>query len=737
MNRLEKIGKILLLFVCMLLPAAVIGQGRIVVDQPPEWLVNTRIDLKSVNAEVTLENGLGNIRLEQSFHNPANRPLEGEYVFSLPGDAEIHDFHLYINGRKTQGEILDSKEARSVYEDIVRKTRDPALLEYSGYRLFKARVFPIAANSERKIELSYAQVISYSSGTYRFAIPIRQSGQGSIEKYHLTIYLETNAPLANIYSPSHEIEIQRVGKKQAQITLEASHLQADKDFLLYYTLADQEVNGAVLSFRPRTDRDGYFVFFAEPTFESANRKSVAKDIVFVVDASGSMAGEKMEQAKAALRYCVNSLKPQDRFDIIRFSSGIESFQGKLNAAGKEQIQNALYFIDNLSAAGGTNIEGALQNALRLKTQSDQRPTSILFLTDGLPTEGETDIVRILQNIKHEQKEFVRIFAFGVGYDVNTYLLDKLSSDSHGSANYVKPGENIEKEVSAFFAKNSSPVLTDPELDFGNLNVYDLYPQKLPDIFQGQRLAVFGRYRATGQVDIKLSGQQNKKLRQFSYPASFANREMEQDFIAKLWANRKVAHLLAQIRFNGENPELVEAVRKLGLEYGIVTPYTSYLVTEQERELTRLQQRMSTGAVPTTDMIMLSTQKARDLNLDEESPGSKVYFEALSAAPQAESKSKGRSAVLSSRIHKRMAASERSENMILTVKKIADKTFQLKNGIWVENALDLNKKPDFEMAFLSDDYFALSRKNAQINKILALGEQVLFRWENKIYRITAE
>lgn len=719
--------------------AALFAQGRIIVRERPEIYPIKPVYLKDVLATVNLKGGVGNIRLEQTFHNPSRAQLEGEYLLALSGEAQVHDFHLYINGKKTRGEVLDAKEAAGVYEDIVRKLRDPALLEFARHGLFKARVFPIAPMSDRKIELSYAQVMSYNSGTFRFSLPIRQSGQGSIEKFHLTVNLETETPLANIYSPSHQIDVSRDGERRARITLEANRLQADKDFLLYYSLADQDVNASVLTFRPRTDRDGYFMLFAEPAFDATEQKVIPKDIIFVVDVSGSMAGEKIAQVREALRYCVNKLKADDMFEIIHFSSTIESFQGALKRAGEDEIENALYFIDNLTAAGGTNIDGALNEALRLKAEPDDRPTSVVFLTDGLPTEGETDINRILQNVNDQPRDFIRIFNFGVGYDVNTYLLDKLAEDHHGSANYVKPGENIEKEVSEFFAKNSSPVLTNAEMDFGNVQVYDIYPQKFPDIFKGQHVTVIGRYRAPGRSDIELSGKQGDEMRRFQYQAEFARRQTDNEFVAKLWANRKVAHLLTQIRFNGENPELVESIKNLGREYGIVTRYTSYLVTEQERELTRAEELIRLGQAGATAVQLQAVQEARDAlsQEDEESVGTTTFFDALSASPRTEARSVGKNAVLSSKVKKKLAANEREINMILTVRKIADKTFYLKNGVWVESELKVNTKPDKMITFLSDDYFALSKQDPLLGRILALGESVLFKWGNKIYEISQE
>ncbi len=730
--------KKILVFLLLIISSSLLAQGRIFIPEPPVGVRTSPVFLKNVKANIILKSGVGNITLEETFFNPSNFRLEGEYIFAIPGEAQIHDFNLYINGQKTRGEVLNSNEAAKIYEGIVRKMRDPALLEYAGHSLFRARIFPIEPKSNRKIELSYAQVISYENKSYKFSLPIKQSGQGSIEKFYMSIDLQTNETLGNIYSPSHQIHVSRDGENRAKITLEATNMEADKDLVIYYTEDEKEINATLLTFRPRTDRDGYFMLLASPSYELKPEKFTPKDIIFVIDVSGSMQGEKIQQAREALKYCVNTLSPEDNFEIISFSTSLNNFQNQLKNAGKDEIKNAQYFIDNLNASGGTNINEALKKALRLKPKNDKRPTSIVFLTDGLPTEGETNITKILQNIKSEKKEFIRIFSFGVGYDVNTFLLDKISQDSHGSANYVKPGENIEKEISTFFAKISSPVMTSPHLDFADANVHDVYPQTLPDIFKGQRVSALGRYRNSGDFTIILSGLQNGQTRRYEYNVKFERRETENEFIAKLWANRKVSHLLGQIRFNGENPELVASVKQLGKEYGIVTPYTSYLVTEQEKELTLIDGLVRSGSGGAAENRMQKQKMARAIQAeqDEESMGSQSFYDAVMAAPKAASQSSGKGAVMSSRAMKKIAHSEKDQAMIITVKRIADRTFNLKNGVWIENDLDADSKPDNIIKFLSDEYFQLVKKNSELKKILSLGEEILFRFDGEVYKIAS-
>jgi Ca-activated chloride channel family protein len=728
-----KVSPFLLL---LFLAANLAAQGRIVVPQRPELLPGQTVFLKQVATHVNINDGIATTRLEQVFCNPSAIQLAGQYLYTLPDEAEVDDFHLYVEGRKTRGEILDSGKARDIYEDIVRKLRDPALLEYAGHGLFRARIFPIQAHGEGRIELSYAQVINYQSGTHKFTLPIRQSRQASFAAYDIEIALHTRAPIATIYSPSHNVVVERQSETVATIRLTAEHLPGDKDFLLYYTLSDREINASVLSFRPRTDRDGFFILLAEPKFRTNPAKHIPKDVIFVFDTSGSMAGEKLAQARAALRYCVNSLNAKDRFEIIRFNSDVEGFQGSLQPVSQEGIRNACYFIDNFAAAGGTNIQAALQRALALKRQPDTRPTSILFLTDGLPTEGETDIRRLADSLTDVREDFIRVFCFGVGYDVNTFLLDKLAADSQGSTNYVKPGESIEREVSLFFAKNISPALTNVQLDFGDLGVYDVYPREIPDLFQGQRLTVIGRYRSPGPGKVTLSGTQAGRVREYQYDLTFPGRQGDNVFVANLWANRKVQHLLTEIRFHGDNEELVESIRKLGKEYGIVTPYTSYLVTEQEKELTRAEERLRHDRTDFAGSELQARQRARQAGAatNEEADGSGMMLQVLQSAPASAAASVGKDAVLASRMQKRMAAGEQEAHMLLTIRHAAGRSFTLRQGVWVEDGLEKVEHVDVVVIFLSEPYFELSRCDAGLNKILALGDKIHFRWQGRTYRI---
>lgn len=724
-----------ILYVMLMGVSLAYSQGRIIMPEIPGRLTSAKIELRSTKAIADVRSGIATVKVEQVFFNPSSQRLEGEYVFMLPGEAQIYDFHLYVDGEKVKGELLDGKEAAEIYRNIVRSLRDPALLEYAGYGIFKARIFPIEPRDERKIEFSYAQILQYQQRDFKFIFPVRQIGIENTDNFYLSLTIREQNTIGNIFSPSHTIEIDHSGPGIARITLEEK--ETDRDFVLYYSVSREEIQHTLLSFRPRTDRNGFFILLLNPNQEISTPARISKDVIFVMDVSGSMQGEKIRQARQALKFCVESLQSEDRFDIITFSSTLNYFQGQWVHAREGAKKNAQYFIDNLSASGGTNIDEALQKALAMKSQKDNRSTDIIFLTDGLPTEGETGIGNILNNVKKVRKEFIRIFTFGVGFDVNTFLLDKISEDSRGRTQYVKPEETIESAISSLFNKISNPVLTDVSIDFEGVQVEDIYPMQIADVYQGERLTLLGRYRNHGQARIHLVGRQGDRTKKYTYQVQFAERESENEFVAKLWANRKVHHLLSEIRFHGENPEFIESIKTLGKEYGIITPYTSYLVKEQQQELAHINEQIQEGSRGVSQVLIYSRQKSREARAeeDDESVGSEAFYDAMASLPLAVEQSAGKGAVYSSRALKKLAVGETEVDMLLTVQRIGARTFTLRSGIWIEEGLSLQTEADSKIKFLSDEYFQFLESNSELAKILSLGEQIKFTWKGKIVYIT--
>ena len=547
---------------------------------PPITVGQAVIELHSVDAVVDGPAAL--VQVKQVFRNDGNRPAEGVYVFPLPKDAAVSDFQMTIDGQTVEGKLLSKEEARAIYDEIVRRQLDPALLEYLGRGLFQASVFPIPPHETRTVEFSYTQTLERDGNLFRFNYPlsVRPGGAGGAEEVSVAVELRNQPGLRTIYSPNYPIRVERLGDDSADVSFEATGTPPQSDFDLYFGTADSAIGANLLSYKPAGE-DGFFVLLLAPTLEVPETEVVARDIVLVLDVSGSMRGEKIEQARAAAEYVVDQLNPDDRFNIISFSTGTSAWERDLQEVTAGSRKDAIRWLDRIPATGATDINRALLEALALFDSGDERPAYVLFLTDGQPTQGEQDPDRIIANALNNRPEDrnVRLFTFGVGYDVNTDLLDVLSQELGGRASYVEPDERVDEVVGDFYSQISTPVLTDVEVELGDAQVDEMFPYPLPDLFAGDQLVVAGRYRDGGTVDVELRGSVNGEERLFVYPDQELTDAGGDSFVARLWATRKIGALLDEVRRSGPNDELIDAITDLSLAYGIVTPYTSFLVLE--------------------------------------------------------------------------------------------------------------------------------------------------------------
>lgn len=571
------------------------------------------LEVKNHLVDADITDNIGVTRIDQTFHNPNNSQMEGTYIFPVADDVTIQKFSMFMDGKEVRGEVLDKDKARQIYEDIVRKAKDPALLEYVGSRMYKARVFPIPANGDVRIKIEYSQVIAAVAGlsSYRYPLNTEKYSSAPISQVAIRVKIKSSKPLATVFCPSHQASIDRKGSDEATVGYEASNVLPDKDFIVNYKTSEADFALVMLAHR-ESGEDGYFMARIAPGISLDGRKILAKDICFVIDTSGSMSGKKIQQAKEALRFCLNNLNPDDRFSIIAFSTEVRPYRDSLLPAKGDNLTEARNFVDKIEASGGTAINDALLAALesaRKSIQDKTRPYMIVFLTDGLPTIGETNVDRILENVKKNNTGNLRLFVFGVGNDVNTRLLDKLAEDNHGSRDYVAENEDLELKLSNFYGTIANPVLSDLKLTFDpGLGVHDVYPRVLPDLFKGGELVVFGRYDKAGRGRIELAGQCGSESIKRSWDESFPQSESGHDYLPRLWATRKVGYLLDEIRLRGETKEVKEEVVQLAKRFGIVTPYTSYLIVEEDRA------RMARGdsvSAPSLSMQLGASLGSRD------------------------------------------------------------------------------------------------------------------------------
>jgi Ca-activated chloride channel family protein len=725
----SRIARVFLLVSLNFLFVTVAGAQGVIVPGPCQRCPGERrpvplprsLPVKSIKVDTRITAQVATTHVEQVFRNETDVVLEGTYFFPIPEAASIVEFAIWDGDRRLVGEVRSREEARRIYDEIVRRQRDPGLLEYAGKDLFQASIFPIPPRADKKLEITYSQVLRAESGTVAYRYPLgtgRQLTQiGSVAG---RIELEGKDPLRNIYSPTHEIDVKRNGDRRSLVSFESGSGKEPRDFQLFYTISREDFGLTLLTHR-EPGKDGYFLLMISPKDDWSEQEYNAKDIVFVLDTSGSMAEEgKMEKARAALLYGIRTLRAQDRFNVISFAGEERSLETRLLPADDEGRKRGEAFVQALRPVGGTNINQALLTAGR-QFEENNRPKILVFLTDGLPTVGETNVNRIVDNVRGARMAGVRLFTFGVGYDVNTMLLDKLAAENGGVADYVEPKEDLEIKVSNFFAKVSHPVLTDLKLDMAEVETDLLYPRAMPDIFKGSQVMLIGRYRNAVSMDrvrLQLLGKSSGANRRFAYEnLRFPLREEANDYLPRLWATRRVGWLMEQIRSNGEQRELRDEIVDLGTRYGIVTPYTSFLALEPgavQREITSLptMQRTPRGFV---------TGNAQP----------KAAADVMAAT--------GRTAVEKSKAARRQQETAQMEanSMPSVVRTVAGKTFYRIGDVWTDGEFKPDAQlPETTVKFGSDEYFALIKSKPGLAEFFALGEQVVVVFDGRVYRVTA-
>jgi Ca-activated chloride channel family protein len=555
------------------------GRGLLIPDDkqvPPLAMVNHQVT-------ITIDDQVAETRVEQTFRNHTARALEATYIFPVPKGASVRKFTMWVNGKETAGEMVEADKARHIYTDIVRRTQDPGLLEYMGNNLLRLKVFPIAPNADQKVALTYTYVAPRDGDLIEYVYPLKTDGKATrtLEKFSIQATIKSQHPIVNVYSPTHSVTTKKNNDREMVVNFEREQGLLDKDFQLFYSQGDKDVGLTSLAHRPVSGENGYFMFLISPRVDMSQAHVIPRDMVLVLDTSGSMRGRKMEQARKAMRYCLDNLNPQDRFALIHFATSVNKYKDALTEAGKEQLEQAGKWVDQLEATGGTAINDALLAALDFRSTDMGRTFTIVFFTDGCPTIGETNTERILKNVTAKNSSNTRIFTFGVGEadGLNATFLDQLAEQTRAVSSFVRPAEDIEAKVSGLFGKISHPVLANLKLEASNdIRLLEVYPPQLPDLFHGGQLVVMGRYAGKGPAALKLTGTVGQESREFVYETTFPEKTNDdKSFVEQVWARRKVGYMLDQIRLNGEKKELVDEVTLLAKKYGIATPYTSYLI----------------------------------------------------------------------------------------------------------------------------------------------------------------
>lgn len=702
------------------------AQGRILPHEFPHHRpIDSPLELRQLHTEISIENQLAVTKVEHHFYNPGRTWKEGRFFYALPKGAQIREFKMRINGKLTKAELLDSGPAKKIYEDIVRSMRDPALLEAMGSGLIQARVFPIEAQSEKVITLEYQELLQTEDGLTSYSLPMTSDSNSQTQtNVNLSITLRSPSPLKTIWSPSHALEVQKENPHFAKASFESKNRQALRDFELFFSQSKTPIGLDVMT---HSDRHGnYFLFNLTPPWPSG-KTDTPIDLILILDTSGSMAGDKIQQAKTALTQCLGQLDQNDRFAIIRFSTGAEAFANEWRSGDRESKTEARTFVDTFEALGGTNIQAAFEMAAQYPS-SASRPQVTLFLTDGKPTIGVRDNDALLKTIA---KNSNRVFPVGIGTEVNTHLLDRMAERTRGRRTYVRSDEDLEFKISRLFSKIQAPLFTDLQLKVQGIRIQQTTPQELPDLYHGSSLLVMGTYTGQGRGTIQLSGMLDGKRQTFEFNHRFQKSRNEHDFIPQLWARRRVGFLLDQIRLHGESEELKQEVVLLAKRYGLLTPYTSYLILEDEKDLS-----MAGVQSPVREMVAPATEEEhRQLGQTRNDFKKESGSESIRTSRSIHEMTIADAIVAKPKLGEAPEPSVGPGPEAIEVR--LGRAFYLRNGIWTDSDwLDKPNRNTIDIEYGSKAYFQLLKDNPELAPILSLGQNLRIRFKDKNYRISS-
>ena len=683
---------------------------RPVCEFQPPYVVRLSSDVRVELADRVLR-----YEVTETFVNRGSRVGEADFMFPLPKGAAFQDLKLSINGEMVAGETMNANQARQIYEEIVRRQRDPALLEWMGYGLLRARIFPIAPGERKKVVVRFQTVaeregdalrIDYFRGMRNTQRDLSQQPEGTTS---FVLTYPDEPMYGKAYSPTHSLYeggyVREESEDRSFVSNNRSSMRRvevrDATGEVTILIPIRRSTSAAISLLANApgNGDGFALITLSPPSERP--RPVPRDLTFVVDVSGSMSGQKIEQARAAGKQILRSLSPTDRFRLIDFSSDVRTFRDGFSTATRENIGAAERYLDQLDAQGSTNISGALDEALSTPVQPGRLPI-ILFLTDGQPTVGERDASMIASNVA-KQRGSRRLFTFGVGADLNVSLIEQLALEGRGTASFVRPEESVERAVGIVASRLTSPLVTDVRVHGDGVRLLKMHPSGPVDIFAGEDLVILTRYSGSGDAVVRFDGQTTNGPVSWSTRVNFPERSRENPFVARLWATQRVGYLSAEKRKHGGSQEIDDEIRDLGDRFGIPTEFSSYLVVEPGMNRGR-PIPMGAGGVQLNNVAVTGAAVAP-------TPAA-VQFEAAKAAAAQ------RSATSVSAADAAVGIRDDAN-----VRRAGNVTFVLRDSVWTDvryrrSGTVLHVKP------FSDAYFKLIELVPELREPFSVGERVI-------------
>ncbi len=678
------------------------------------------VEITDISALIDILENTATTTIEIRLHNTSNRRQEAELIFPVPDGAVVRGFAYDGPDGMITAKVLPKDEARRIYDSLVAKIRDPALAEFIGYNLIRSSVFPVEANGNQKVRLTYEHLLEIDGNRVDYFLPRTESLEYKVP-WEIKVNIKSKRPISTVYSPTHnliglkKIDLKNMEEKEGPVEISA---QTEKGanvpgpFRLSYLMQENGVTASMFAYPEEKVGGGYFLLLAGLPADILNdndAQAIKREVTLVIDKSGSMNGEKIEQVKEASLQIIAGLKTGEAFNVIIYSNTVEKFAKKPVIKTKETEDQAREYIKGITPSGGTNIYDALTESLSQEPTEDMIPI-VLFLTDGLPTIGQTSELVIREVTTKSNPYKRRIFTFGVGLDVNAPLLERIAAESRARAEFVLPKEDVEVKIGKVFNRLTGPILAEPELEVVEEDgrsaigrTRDILPNKLPDLFEGDQLILLGQYVGKRPITFKISGNYLGKERAFKFTFNFDKENVKNGFVPRLWASRKIAELIDDVRqmgadsnVNRNDPkvkELVDEIVRLSTEFGILTEYTAFLAKEGT-DLGRRTEVMRDAEVLFEQRALNSRTGRGGLN------------QSFNMGAQREQKTLN------------MSNSFVDENFdrvsITNVQQINDMAYYFKNNRWVDSRLvqdESNIKPDKIIEFGSDEYFELARKLA--------------------------
>lgn len=726
------------------------------------------IQISEVVADVRILQQVATTTMDVGLSNPSGQQQEAEMLVPVPDGAVIRGFTFAGAASEPTAKLLPKLEAQTIYRSIVSKLRDPALLEFAGYNLVRSSVFPVPAGGTQRVRLVYENILPADGNRVDYLLPRSESFESTQTPWKISVRVHSKSPIATVYSPSHPTAHVQPAPGQANVKVAGGTKLDPGPFRLSYLVEGNGLTASLLAYPDDRIGGGYFLLLAgvPAVSQSGKGSAIPREVTLVIDRSGSMKGDKMDQVRFAAMEVINGLNDGELFNIIDYSDSIARFAERPVTKNNETKYQARDYIQRLRSDGGTNIHDALVEALRQPPTHNTLPLMI-FLTDGQPTVGVTGEAAIRSAVAAANKHKRRIFSFGVGFDVNAPLLTSIANVTRAAPTFVFPNENVEAKVSQVFRRLSGPVLADPQLatldSAGTVTtraVRDLLPAALNDVFEGDQIVLLGQYQGDQPLHFRINGNYLGVPRAFDLKFDLTKATTRNSFVPRLWASRKIARLIEVISDAGADSataahlggrsslsmvalnalrsdprsiagggvglvdpklkELVDEIVRLSTEYGVLTEYTAFLATDgtdfSKRDALNEQARQS---------LVNNVQATRS---------------GIGGVSQMTNNTTQRTQSSANRANSFFTQNmERVE--ITNVQQITDRTFFRRNNRWVDaNVLEREKtlKPDQTIEFGTPEFYKLVDQLVREGRqgILALSGEMLISIDGKTVLIKA-